>query len=175
IGLLVWGIVPAGFIFMIGVSIALPLNYRSVNEQMDRIKAHAPNALLMAAIILAAGSFLGILNGTNMLDSIATDLVKILPAVIVPYLHIIIGVLGVPFDLLLSTDAYYFALFPIVEQVVTSFGVPSLSAAYAMIIGNIIGTFVSPFSPALWLALGLAGLEMGRHIRYSLPIMWGFS
>ncbi|PID04832.1 MULTISPECIES: CitMHS family transporter [unclassified Sporosarcina] len=175
IGLLVWGKVPAGFIFMIGFSIALPLNYRSVNEQMDRIKAHAPNALLMAAIILAAGSFLGILNGANMLDSIATDLVKVLPAIIVPYLHIMIGLFGVPFDLLLSTDAYYFALLPIVEQVVSSFGVPSISIAYALIVGNIIGTFVSPFSPALWLALGLAGLEMGKHIRYSFLIMWGFS
>ena len=175
IGLLVWGKVPAGFIFMVGFSIALPLNYRSVNEQMDRIKAHAPNALLMAAIILAAGSFLGILNGANMLDSIATDLVKVLPAIIVPYLHIIIGLFGVPFDLLLSTDAYYFALLPIVEQVVSSFGVPWISIAYALIVGNIIGTFVSPFSPALWLALGLAGLEMGKHIRYSFLIMWGFS
>ncbi len=175
IGLLVWGKVPAGFIFMVGFSIALPLNYRSVVEQMDRIKAHAPNALLMAAIILAAGSFLGILNGANMLDSIATDLVKVLPAIIVPYLHIIIGLFGVPFDLLLSTDAYYFALLPIVEQVVSGFGVPSISIAYALIVGNIIGTFVSPFSPALWLALGLAGLEMGKHIRYSFMIMWGFS
>ncbi|WP_153730525.1 CitMHS family transporter [Sporosarcina obsidiansis] len=175
IGLLVWGIVPAGFIFMVGFSVALPLNYRTVNEQMERIKDHAPNALLMAAIILAAGSFLGILNGTNMLDSIATDLVKVLPAFIVPYLHIIIGFFGVPFDLLLSTDAYYFALLPIVEQVVTGFGVSSISAAYALIVGNIIGTFVSPFSPALWLALGLAGLEMGKHIRYSFMIMWGFS
>ena len=175
IGVLVWGVIPAGFAFMIGVSLALPLNYPNMKDQMDRIKDHAPNALLMAAIILAAGSFLGILNGTLMLDSIANDLVKILPAFVIPYLHIIIGFFGVPFDLLLSTDAYYFALFPIVEQVVTEFGVSSLSAAYAMIIGNIIGTFVSPFSPALWLALGLAGLEMGRHIRYSLLIMWGFS
>lgn len=175
IGLLVWGKVPAGFIFMVGFSIALPLNYRTVVEQMDRIKAHAPNALLMAAIILAAGSFLGILNGANMLDSIATDLVKVLPAFIVPFLHIIIGLFGVPMDLLLSTDAYYFALLPIVEQVVSGFGVPSISVAYALIIGNIIGTFVSPFSPALWLALGLAGLEMGKHIRYSFMIMWGFS
>lgn len=175
IGILVWGIIPAGFAFMIGVSLALPLNYPNMKDQMDRIKDHAPNALLMAAIILAAGSFLGILNGTLMLDSIANDLVKILPAFVIPYLHLIIGFFGVPFDLLLSTDAYYFALFPIVEQVVTEFGVSSLSAAYAMIIGNIIGTFVSPFSPALWLALGLAGLEMGRHIRYSLLIMWGFS
>lgn len=175
IGILVWGIIPAGFAFIIGVSIALPLNYPNMKDQMERIKDHAPNALLMAAIILAAGSFLGILNGTLMLDSIATDLVTILPAFVLPYLHLIIGFFGVPFDLLLSTDAYYFALFPIVEQVVTSIGGSSLSVAYAMIIGNIIGTFVSPFSPALWLALGLAGLEMGRHIRYSLPIMWVFS
>lgn len=175
IGVLMWGVIPAGFAFLIGVSIALPLNYPNMKDQMDRIKDHAPNALLMAAIILAAGSFLGILNGTLMLDSLAGDLVKILPAFVLPYLHLIIGFFGVPFDLLLSTDAYYFALLPIVEQVVANAGVSSLSSAYAMIIGNIIGTFISPFSPALWLALGLAGLEIGRHIRYSLAIMWSFA
>ncbi|WP_134699280.1 CitMHS family transporter [Ammoniphilus sp. YIM 78166] len=175
IGMLVWGIIPAGFLFMIALSIALPINYPSVKMQMERIKAHAPNALLMASIILAAGSFLGILNGTGMLKALATDLVDILPAMIVPYLHIVIGVFGVPFELILNTDAYYFALLPVVEQIVTSYGVDSFSAAYAMIIGNIIGTFISPFAPALWLALGLAGLEMGRHIRYSFLWVWGFS
>ncbi|MDQ0174910.1 CitMHS family transporter [Bacillus chungangensis] len=175
IGFLVWGMIPAGFIFMIGVSIALPINYPNVKDQMDRIRAHAPNALLMAAIILAAGSFLGILEGTGMLDSLATDLVTILPGFVVPYLHLIIGFFGVPFDLVLSTDAYYFALLPVVEQIVTNYGVSSTSAAYSLIVGNIVGTFVSPFSPALWLALGLAGLEMGRHIRYSLLWLWGLS
>ena len=175
IGVLVWGIIPAGFAFMIGVSIALPLNFPKVQDQMARIKEHAPGGIMMATIILAAGSFLGILNGTNMLNSIATDLVTVLPEFVAPYLHIIIGVFGVPFDLLLSTDAYYFALLPIIDQVASTFGIPSLSTAYAMIIGNIIGTFVSPLSPALWLALGLAGLEMGKHIRYSFMMMWGLS
>ncbi|CEA02266.1 Citrate transporter [Metalysinibacillus saudimassiliensis] len=175
IALLVKGIVPAGFVFMVGLSIALPLNFRGVDNQMARVKAHAPSALMMASIILAAGSFLGILNGTGMLDALATDLVKILPVAVVPFLHIIIGIFGVPFDLALSTDAYYFALLPIVEQIVTGFGVSSVSAVNALVIGNIIGTFVSPFSPALWLALGLAGLEMGKHIRYSFFIMWMFS
>ncbi|HLR81441.1 MAG TPA: citrate:proton symporter [Bacillota bacterium] len=172
---LVWGVIPAGFVFMIGLSVALVINYPNVQDQTERIRAHAPNALTMASIILAAGSFLGILSGTGMLDSIATDLVKILPGMVAPYLHLMIGFLGVPFDLLLSTDAYYFALLPVVEQIGTTFGIHSLSTTYAMIIGNIVGTFVSPFSPALWLALGLAGLEMGRHIRYSLFWMWGLS
>ena len=33
-----------------------------------------------------------------------------------------------------------------------------------MVIGNIVGTFVSPFSPALWLAIGLAEQETWVHI-----------
>lgn len=175
IGVLVAGIIPAGLAFMIGVCIALPLNYRKADDQSKTIQKHAPNALTMATIILAAGSFLGILNGTGMLDSIAEDTVTVLPSFITPYIHLIIGVLGVPFDLLLSTDAYYFALLPVAEQIGTTFGIPSISTAYAMIIGNIVGTFVSPFSPALWLALGLAGLEMGKHIRYAFLWMWGLS
>ncbi|MED4475831.1 citrate:proton symporter [Oceanobacillus caeni] len=175
IGVLVAGIMPAGLAFMIGVSIALLINFPHVKDQMERIRAHAPNALTMASIILAAGLFLGILNGTGMLTAIANDAVSVLPGTIAPYLHIIIGVLGVPFDLLLSTDAYYFALFPVVEQIATGFGVDSLSTAYSMIIGNIVGTFVSPLAPAVWLALGLSGLEMGRHLRYSLFWMWGLS
>ena len=68
IGVLVSGIIPAGFAFMIGVSIALPLNFPKVQDQMARIKEHAPGGIMMATIILAAGSFLGILNGTNMLN-----------------------------------------------------------------------------------------------------------
>jgi len=174
-GLLVWGIVPAGLIFMIGASVALLVNFPAMSDQMARIKAHAPNALLMAAIILSAGSFLGIMNGTGMLTSIATDFVAFMPQAVSRYLHLLVAVFGVPFELVLNTDAFYFALVPVVEQIVAGHGVGSIAAVHAMIIGNIIGTFVSPFAPALWLALGLANLEMGKHIRYSLFWMWGFS
>src|SRR5699024_9639772 len=139
------------------------------------IKEHAASALTMGTIILAAGSFLGILSGTGMLDSIATDAVKIIPEFISPYIHLIIGVLGFPLDLLLSTDAYYFALLPVADQIGTTLGISSLATTYAMIVGNIVGTFVSPFSPSLWLALVLAGLEMGKHIRYSFFWLWRIS
>ena len=175
IAMLFWGIIPAGFTFMIGVGLALVLNFPQKKLQMNRLKHHAPNALVMATIILAAGSFLGILNGSGMLDSIATDMVNVLPEAIIPELHLIVGALGVPLELVLSTDATYFALYPIIEQIVTGYGVDATVAIYLMMIGNIIGTFISPFSPALWLALGLSGLEIGKHIRYSFLWIWGFS
>ena len=110
---------------------------------------------MMAAVIIAAGMFLGVLNETGMLKAIATDFIKIIPDAVGPYLHIIVGIFGVPLDLLTSTDAYYFAVLPIVEQTASQFHVSAVSTAYAMVIGNIIGTFVSPFSPALWLAIDL--------------------
>lgn len=110
-----------------------------------------------------------------MLDAIAEDFVTVLPEGVTQYIHLIVGFLGIPFDMLLSTDAYYFALFPVIEQIGTTVGIDSLSTAYAMIIGNIVGTFISPLAPAVWLALGLSGLEMGKHIRYSFFWLWGLS
>lgn len=169
------GVLPAGYIFMIGLSLALLLNYPGGRAQMQRIAAHSPAALSMGMIILAAGSMLGIFTGTGMLTSIAQDLVQVLPAPLVGQLHIVLGVFGLPMELMLSTDAYYFGLLPVTLEVVGNQGVDAASVVYALTIGNIIGTFISPFSPALWLALGLAGLDLGRHIRYSLWWMWGFS
>ncbi|MCW5548636.1 MAG: citrate:proton symporter [Opitutaceae bacterium] len=175
ITLLVWGVIPAGLTFMLGASVALIVNFPQLDDQLKRLKAHAPNALLMAAIILAAGSFLGILNGTGMLKALATDFVAYMPTGLSRHLHLVIGFFGVPLELVLDTNATYFALLPVMLEIVTGYGVEAVPAAYALIIGNIIGTFVSPFSPALWLALGLANLDMGKHIRYSLPWVWGFS
>ena len=50
-----------------------------------------------------------------------------------------------------------------------------IAGTVGTIVGNVIGTFVSPFSPALWLALGLARAEMGKYLRIAFPVCWAFS
>src|SRR5699024_11291959 len=125
---------------------------RTADEQSNNIKDNAASALTMGTIILAAGSFLGILSGTGMLDSIAMDTVKVIPDFISPYIHLVIGFFGLPFDLLLSTDVYYFALLPVAVQIGLSFGIPSLATTYSMIICNIVISLLSPFSITCLLA-----------------------
>src|SRR5699024_4434706 len=87
------------FSFIIGVVIALPINYRKSDNQLEAIKRHSPNAINMGVIIVGAGVFLGILEGKGMLDAIATSIVYILHDVTVPFLHLIVGVFGLPLDL----------------------------------------------------------------------------
>lgn len=161
--------------FLIGLVIALPLNYRTSKEQSAIIKESAPNAILMASIIIAAGMFLGVLNGTGMLEEMALAIVAILPNFLLSTLHLIVGAFGLPFDLITSTDAYYFALLPIVLEIVTPFGVEATSVVYSMAIGNNFGAMISPLAPATWLGIGLAGVSIGSHIRYSFIPMWIFS
>lgn len=173
--LLVSGWIDPGPVFLVGTAIALVVNFPLSGEQAETLKRHAPNALSMAGVILAAAMFLGVLNQSGMLEEIALSLVEVLPDGVGAQLHIIVAMLGVPLDLLTSTDAYYFSLLPVVQETVATYGVSGTGAAAAMIIGNIIGTFVSPFSPALWLAIGLAGGTIGKHIKLTFPIAWIFS
>ena len=173
--LLVSGLTSPAPAFLVGAATLLALNFPTLEDQGDVLRRHAPTALSMGGVILAAAMFLGILDGTGMLEQIALSLIAILPEAVGPYIHVIVGLLGVPLDLATSTDAYYFSVLPIVQETAAAFGISSIGAASAMIIGNVIGTFVSPFSPALWLGIGLAQANMGKYIRVAFPICWVFS
>ena len=175
IGVLVSGLASPAPTFLVGTALLLVINFASLEDQSDVLRRHAPTALSMAGVILAAAMFLGILDGTGMLEQIALSLIAVLPEAVGPYIHIIVGLLGVPLDLATSTDAYYFSVLPIVQQTAEAFGVSDMGAASAMIVGNVIGTCVSPFAPALGLALGLARGEMGKYIRLAFPVCWAFS
>lgn len=172
---LLGGFMQASLAFLIGLVIVLPLNYKRVEDQSNIIKEGAPNAILMASIIISAGMFLGVLNGTGMLQAMAGGIVELLPDFVLSKLYIIVGILGLPFDLITSTDAYYFALLPIVLEISAPYGVDSTAVVYSMAIGNNFGAMISPLSPSTWLGIGLAGVSIGSHIRYSFFPMWIFS
>lgn len=171
--LMLLDIAPPGLAFMIGLAIVLPLNYKSPNEQLGRVRAHAPSALMMASIILAAGLFLGVITESQMLDEFALSIVNILPEAVGPYIHIIVAFFGIPLDIIMSTDAYYFGIFPIVESIASTYGIASETTAYMMLFGSTISQGF--LSPALWLGVGLAGIEIGKFIRYAFFWFWGFA
>lgn len=175
ISLLLSGLFPSALVFMLALAISFLVNRLDQDAQRAFLSRHAWSALQMAMIIFAAGVFLGVLRESLMLRALAGDLMIVLPESLHSKLHLIVGVFGAPLELLLNTDAYYFALLPLVTEVVAPHGVSGESVVYSMLIGNIVGTFISPFSPALWLGLGLANLDMGRHIRYSIGWIWGLS
>ncbi|WP_240329586.1 SLC13 family permease [Helicobacter suis] len=166
-------ILPPEFCFLIALCVVLLINYDSPKACMAKIKECSPEAISMALILLSAGVYIGILSESGMLEAIAKDLTAYLPASLLPSLQWIVGALGVPLKLVLDTNSYYFTFFPIIAHLAPSD--QAQSVGYCMLIGATLGTFISPFSPALWLGLGLAKLSIGRYIAYSFIWLWGLS
>ncbi|MCZ2813232.1 MULTISPECIES: CitMHS family transporter [unclassified Modestobacter] len=166
IGLLVAQVASPEMIFIVGAIIALLLNYPGMAAQTSRIQAHATGAMLMASTLLAAGAFLGVLNGTGMITAMAESAAEVVPAGVVPALPLIVGVLGVPLSLLFGPDAYYFGVLPVLIEIGEQFGVSGMDLARASVLGEeTLGFPISPLTGAFYLLVGLGGVNIGAHIR----------
>lgn len=166
IGLLIAQLAPPEMVFIVAAIIALLVNYPGMAAQTGRIEAHAKGAMLMVSTLLAAGAFLGVLSGTGMIDAMAESAANVVPAGIAPALPLIVGVLGVPMSLVFGPDAYYFGVLPVLIGVGEQFGVSGMDLARASVIGEeTVGFPISPLTGAFYLLVGLAGVNIGAHIR----------
>jgi CitMHS family citrate-Mg2+:H+ or citrate-Ca2+:H+ symporter len=164
---LVMGVLPLAILFMLGFAIALMINYPSLQQQRERISAHAGNALAVAGLVFAAGIFTGILSGTKMIDAMADTIIAGLPPSLGPYMAPITALLSMPFTFLISNDAFYFGMLPILAKTGAEYGITPLDMAQASLVGQQIH-LLSPLVPSTYLLAAMAGIEFGEHQRFTL-------
>lgn len=172
---LVFVSVPSYYIFMAGCAAALFVNYPGSSLQNKIIKSHSGPALMMASTILAAGVFLGVLEETGIMVSMANVLASFIPQSMGRFLPLIIGVFSVPLTLMFCTDSYFFGLLPVLIGIGDTFGVDPAHTAIAMVVCRNCATFISPVVPATFLGVGLAGVEIKDHIKTCFLWIWGVS
>lgn len=170
---LVMGWVDPAVCFIIGAIIVLVVNYPNMSQQGERVNAHAPGAVLMASTLIAAGILLGVLSESGMVEAMAQGGANLLPESLAPGLPLLAGILGVPLSLLFGPDAYYFGVMPVLMAVGEGFGVDGIHIAQASILGQeTVGFPISPMTGSFFLLVGLAKVDIGRHIRHSFLWMW---
>lgn len=173
IACLVAGVTTPELLFLVAASIALVVNYPGLKQQTARVEAHAKGAMLMATTLLAAGVLLGILEGSGMIEAMATTAAGAIPAGAAPALPLIVGVLAVPLSLLFGPDAFYFGVLPVLNGAAQHVGVAGADIARAALIGQeTVGFPISPLTGSFYLLVGLAGVEIGRHIRHLFGWTW---
>lgn len=195
IAMLIWDVFPSYVPFMLGVAIALFVNYGfTAAAHKKLINLHAGPALMMCSTLMGAAVLMGVLvyglnasgaaaiakPGTEMQTiSVVTcmaDLIKaVLPDFLGRHLPLVIGVLSVPLALAFDTDSYFYGMLPIMIAIGQSFGIEALPVAIAMVVCRNCATFISPMVPATLLGVGLADVDIKDHIKASFMYVWAFS
>jgi CitMHS family citrate-Mg2+:H+ or citrate-Ca2+:H+ symporter len=171
VAVLISGIAPPHIIFMVAFALAITINYPSPKEQGERINAHAKAALLMASILFAAGCFIGILQGSGMIEAMAQGMVSHIPEAVGSHLAVITGLISMPASLLFDPDSFYFGILPLISSTASHFGVASVEIGRAAIMGQMTTGFpVSPLTGSTYLLIGLTGVELGEHQRKTIPL-----
>ena len=137
-----------------------------------KIKEYGSNAMVMTVTLFAVGIFMGVIKDSGMVEAMAETIVNALPAAIAPHMHWFMALFSVPLLMILGTDAFYYALLPIIIGVVQPFGITPETVAATFLLSATMATPISPSVAAVYVGLGLADVSISEHIRYSLRLVW---
>ncbi|MBP1970780.1 CitMHS family citrate-Mg2+:H+ or citrate-Ca2+:H+ symporter [Virgibacillus natechei] len=173
---LVMNVVPLAVPFVIGVPLALMLNYREVAMQQERIEAHAKGAIYTSSVIFSAGIFTGILAGTGMIDAMANTAAGAFPSDWGQGLPIVLAYLSMPLSLLFDPDSFYFGVMPVLGATGEAFGIMPETMARAALLGQMTTGFaMSPLTGSTFLLIGLAGVDLGDLQKKAIPLAFGIT
>lgn len=168
LGCVIGQVLPLPIAFMIGLTLALLINYPKVDSQRERLSAHANNVLAIVLLIFSAGVFTGILDGTGMVQAMGESLLAVIPPEAGPYFGPMIALASAPFTFVMSNDAYYFGIVPILAETAGHFGVEPVEVARASLLGVNIHS-LSPLVAPIYLVSSLLKVEVGDLQRFGLP------
>lgn len=161
---MILGLAPLPVLMMGAFAIAVTLNYPRLGEQRARIAAHAENVVNVVVLIFAAGAFTGILNGAGMADAMAQAALSIIPPSVGPFLAPITALASMPLTFVMSNDAYYFGVVPVIAATAANFGIAAEEIARA----SLIGQPVHALSPLLAPIYGVRPARRRRRRRPAL-------
>ena len=158
---LISGVVDPAVLFVLGTAVALTVNYGSSELQRGRVDAHARAAVMMAAILLAAGAFTGIMTGSGMLKAMALSVAHVGTRVDGdPHAVRARTRLDAPQPPLRPGLVLSLGALPVVAEVGRTLGVPAIQFGQAALLGQMTTGFpVSPLTPATFLVVGLTGID----------------
>ncbi|PYE19926.1 CitMHS family citrate-Mg2+:H+ or citrate-Ca2+:H+ symporter [Williamsia limnetica] len=155
-------------LFMVAAALALVINFPHVKDQQSAITRHSSSIVSVVAMVLAAAVLTGVFAGSGMVEAIAEWLTSILPDAMGPHLAVVAGVLSIPFTFLMSNDAFYFGILPVLSETAATYGIAPVEMARASITGQTVH-MQSPLVPAILLLVSLAGVSLADHHK---KVLW---
>ncbi|HVK79930.1 MAG TPA: SLC13 family permease, partial [Verrucomicrobiae bacterium] len=126
------------------------------------------NVVPIVLLIFSAGAFTGIMEGTGMIGAMGQSLLALVPPEYGPHFGPIVALASAPFTFVLSNEAYYFGIVPVLAETAGHFGIEPVEVARASLLGVNVHA-LSPLVAPIYLVASLLKVEVGDLQRFGLP------
>ncbi|WP_426153114.1 CitMHS family transporter [Pseudomonas sp. DC3000-4b1] len=167
IALMMMNLLPLPILFMIAFSLGLVVNYPTLKAQKTVVEKYAGSVLAVTLLIFAAGIFVGVMSGTGMIKAVSDSLVKVVPASAGHYMSVFTAIISMPFTYILTNDAFYFGILPILAETAAHYGIGAKEMAIASLIGQPVH-LLSPLVASTYLLCGLLNVDYGDNQKASI-------
>ncbi|WP_139657741.1 CitMHS family transporter [Pseudomonas shirazica] len=167
ITMMMLSLMPLPILFMLAFGLGVLVNFPSVKDQKEVIGKYADNVMAVTLLIFAAGIFVGIMSGTGMIKAISESLIHVIPESAGHFMSVITAFLSMPFTYVLTNDAFYFGILPILAETASHYGIGAKEMAIAGLIGQPVH-LLSPLVASTYLLCGLLDLDYGDNQRASI-------
>ncbi|MGO0629303.1 CitMHS family transporter [Pseudomonas sp. SAR267] len=167
ITMMMLSLMPLPILFMLAFGLGVLVNFPSVKDQKEVIGKYADNVMAVTLLIFAAGIFVGIMSGTGMIKAISESLIHVIPDSAGHFMSVITAFLSMPFTYVLTNDAFYFGILPILAETASHYGIGAKEMAIAGLIGQPVH-LLSPLVASTYLLCGLLDLDYGDNQRASI-------
>lgn len=172
--LLLSGWVPTNVAFGAGYGFLLIICFPHVKDQRAYFSRQAVSALNLAFTMLGVGVLVGINNGSGALTALADLIATHAPHSLLSHLPFFVACISMLLSITIG-NAKNAIIVPALVSIAAPFGFTPIQVMAPIFAAGVIGANVSLFNASPYLALGLAGVEMGDHLKYSLLPVYGFS
>ncbi len=160
-------VAPLPVLMMGAFAIAATVNYPNLKHQRQRVASHAESVVNIVTLIFAAGAFTGILNETGMADAMAAASLSVIPPSVGTFLAPLTALASMPLTFVMSNDAYYFGLVPVIAETAANYGIAPEAIARASLIGQPVH-MLSPLLAPIYLVCGLLRVDVVEAQRFAL-------
>lgn len=162
-------VIRAYFVFMIAFMIALLINYKGNKAKQDVVKMCAGNCYPIAAVMMCAGCFVGVMSGSGMLTEMASFIVSMIPENMHSVYNAVLAIVCTPMGIALGSQAYYYGFSPLLLEVGATMGVDTLSTIATLQISQNAFGFITPVSAVNHLACGMLGRDIKDVFKFCFP------
>lgn len=161
--------VPSFMIFMIAAFLMTLVNYPNPKDHQKLLREAGDRFYPVLTMLIGVSVFIGIFQGTDMVNALAGAVVGNIPVLLTRYIHIILAALMVVVIQFMPNKIYN-SMYPVLLSIGSKFGLSGPDVLAPFVCNMTLATGSSRFTAATHVGVGLLELDIDKYCKKAVVI-----